>query len=323
MNEKTESSRFHTGAFVLILIGFFLLLENLDLLHDEFWVNLWKFFPVFLILLGLKLLMGQSIISRWFFIITTLLVLGGIYIFSANNLPLYLLSRVQGRIHLPGLNVQQQTTEGIRSQDIHVAATAFPNVAQRDINIILDSGTLLVRDDAVDEHFHVITSNAASSVQPSVDTILRNSMLTIDYTVKQKLKVVTDMVKSDVHIGLSTIPTTITIKQGAGSADLLFHNLSINSLDYQAGAGTAILTLTEEALASDSARLQVGAGKITAKLPKNVNLDLSYSTGIGQIDVDGKILHGNGDQQFNGAGVGKTLNLQMEVGAGSIRVERY
>jgi hypothetical protein len=49
-----------TGGLILILIGIIFLLSNFGLLSSDIWNILWKFWPIFLILLGLQVLGGRS-----------------------------------------------------------------------------------------------------------------------------------------------------------------------------------------------------------------------------------------------------------------------
>ena len=50
------------GAFLLITIGTLLLFNNLNLIPWSIWPELWRFWPVILILFGLQIILGDS----WF-----------------------------------------------------------------------------------------------------------------------------------------------------------------------------------------------------------------------------------------------------------------
>lgn len=62
----------------LITIGILLLLNNAGIVPWSIWQEIWQFWPVLLILLGLQIILGRSWISR--FVIGTLALLIGIFI---------------------------------------------------------------------------------------------------------------------------------------------------------------------------------------------------------------------------------------------------
>jgi type IV secretory pathway VirB2 component (pilin) len=92
--------RQHGGGWVfgllVIFIGAVFLFNNLGLLSWNIWNELWKFWPVLLILWGLKMLFGRSAFARFIFIMIGLFILVGMFtyvlyyqgIFTSLNLPL-------------------------------------------------------------------------------------------------------------------------------------------------------------------------------------------------------------------------------------------
>lgn len=71
------------GGLFLIFLGIVFLLTNLGLVPSSIWGELWKFWPVLVILLGMRLLTGRNIISRILISLITLFVFAGVlaYIF--------------------------------------------------------------------------------------------------------------------------------------------------------------------------------------------------------------------------------------------------
>ncbi len=68
----------HSGALLLIFIGALFLLNNLGLLSWNIWNELWKFWPVVIILLGVQMLLGKSRGAGNLITLLTLFVLAGI-----------------------------------------------------------------------------------------------------------------------------------------------------------------------------------------------------------------------------------------------------
>lgn len=68
-------------ALLLIFIGLVFLLKNLGFLPPTVWGEVWKFWPVLVILLGVRILAGRNTVSRVIISIITLLVFIGIFVF--------------------------------------------------------------------------------------------------------------------------------------------------------------------------------------------------------------------------------------------------
>jgi hypothetical protein len=71
------------GGILLVFLGIVFLLTNLGLVPSSIWSELWKFWPVLVILLGIRMLAGRNAISRIIIALLTLFVFAGIlaYIF--------------------------------------------------------------------------------------------------------------------------------------------------------------------------------------------------------------------------------------------------
>ena len=66
------------GGLFLVFLGIVFLLTNLGLLPSTIWNELWKFWPVLVILLGIRILAGRNAISRIIITLLTLFVFAGI-----------------------------------------------------------------------------------------------------------------------------------------------------------------------------------------------------------------------------------------------------
>jgi hypothetical protein len=66
------------GGILLVFLGMIFLLTNLGLVPSSVWGELWKFWPVLIILLGLRLLTGRNIVSRIIIALITLFVFAGV-----------------------------------------------------------------------------------------------------------------------------------------------------------------------------------------------------------------------------------------------------
>lgn len=66
------------GGLFLVFLGIVFLLNNLRLLPSDVWNQIWKFWPVLLMLLGLRLLAGKNAASRIIISLITLFAFAGV-----------------------------------------------------------------------------------------------------------------------------------------------------------------------------------------------------------------------------------------------------
>src|SRR5919197_5037441 len=71
------------GPTLLIVLGGLLLLNNLGVLPWEVWGNLWRLWPLVLILVGLELLVGHRGTPLWLFVIAAVVVVGALAVFTS------------------------------------------------------------------------------------------------------------------------------------------------------------------------------------------------------------------------------------------------
>jgi lia operon protein LiaF len=66
------------GGLLLVFLGIVFLLNNLGFVPSSVWNEVWKFWPVLFILLGLRLLAGRNFVSRIIIALVTLFAFAGV-----------------------------------------------------------------------------------------------------------------------------------------------------------------------------------------------------------------------------------------------------
>jgi hypothetical protein len=79
-NCQNKSNGFIGGLF-LVFLGIIFLLTNFGIVPSNVWDELWKFWPVLIILFGIQLLAGKNTVSRTIIALLTLFVFAGILAF--------------------------------------------------------------------------------------------------------------------------------------------------------------------------------------------------------------------------------------------------
>lgn len=67
-----------TFGLVVLFAGILFLLNNLGLVPWSVWNELWKFWPVVIIIIGIRMLAGKTLIARIVFSLLTVFIFAGI-----------------------------------------------------------------------------------------------------------------------------------------------------------------------------------------------------------------------------------------------------
>jgi len=118
-----------------------------------------------------------------------------------------------------------------------------------------------------------------------------------------------------------TTPIELKVDVGAGKGDFHLAKVNLTSLELNIGAGQANVDLTGERVKDLRAEIHGGVGEAIVRLPKNVGVVATVHGGLGSVDVHGLREE---DSQYVNAAYGRspnTLRLTIEGGIGHIRLE--
>lgn len=157
--------------------------------------------------------------------------------------------------------------------------------------------------------------------QPQVDYRLNGSqgVLTIEHQ-NDDIPVSSGLV-NEWTIGLSNaVPIALDINAGAGETALDLRGLDLTDLQLEMGAGNSTIDLSSTLNHDLNATIQGGVGNVTVRLPADMGVRVSTSTGIGGLTNTGLVQEG--DYYVNEA-YGQsphTLFLTIEAGIGAIEL---
>ena len=119
-----------------------------------------------------------------------------------------------------------------------------------------------------------------------------------------------------------TTPIELKVDVGAGKGEFHLAKVNLTSLEINIGAGQATVDLTGERARDLEANIQGGVGEAIVRLPKNIGVVATVHGGLGSVDVHGLKEE---DGQYINAAYGKapnTIRLTVEGGIGHIRLEQ-
>jgi hypothetical protein len=117
-------------------------------------------------------------------------------------------------------------------------------------------------------------------------------------------------------------PLELKVDVGAGKGEFHLAKVNLTRLELNIGAGQANVDLTGERAKDLQAEIHGGVGEAIVRLPKNVGVVATVHGGLGSVDVHGLKEE---DGQYTNAAYGKspsTIHLTVEGGIGHIRLEQ-
>jgi hypothetical protein len=118
-----------------------------------------------------------------------------------------------------------------------------------------------------------------------------------------------------------TIPLTIRLKGGAGILNFDLHDLRVSDLSYDAGVGTASITMPAQA-GLTTATVKAGVGTLTFIIPEGVAAQVRVQPGLGSINVSRERFSREGDtyRTADYDTAENKLDMRIEGGVGAVSI---
>jgi hypothetical protein len=244
---------------VLIGIGLLWLLANLELIPDEGWMTLLRFWPIFLIAIGVDIMIGRH--SR---------LVGGAIGVSVVALAVVLVLLGPDMGLAPDISSKTNAV----SEPIGAAESAQIDldlsVGVANIYALEDSSNLL---DGEITHSGTLDFSVTGEQEKRIRLSERDQHLHFNWWF--------DDFDYRWDIGLTPeIPLKVTIDGGVGESNLDFSQLDVTDLDVDCGVGDMTITLP----ATDSnyeVDLDVGVGRVEVKLEEDIDATITINGGVG------------------------------------------
>lgn len=297
-DQPTQRTNFSLWRFSF---GLLIILFGLSLLAQQFgWTwflpeDVWKLWPIFIILAGLSLLTRDSVLS------TVIAVILGLAI-------------VAGSISLTAIGTFDRSTT---TEPITIAAE--PTAAAADIRLNMGAAKITVGGGAT----HLVDGTFTSSLT-DLDTrsTLSGTTQMVDLTMDRSQSWWWGGVKNALDLDLTKdLPLTLDVNTGATDLNLDLTDVQATDVNIDSGASSIKLTLGDR-LDSSRAAINAGASSITMAIPKTVGVTLSLDAAVSRKTLPDFVKQG--DSRYvstNFAASAKKLDLRITAGASSITVD--
>ncbi|OGY22267.1 MAG: hypothetical protein A2126_03485 [Candidatus Woykebacteria bacterium GWB1_45_5] len=288
------------GPAILISLGIVFLLNNFGVLPWDIWTNLWKFWPVLLILVGIEAFIGQSVSIKTLLVLLFLIFLipvaFAINPFTKNPLatetlpvsePLGSLAKSKIIIDLPATNL-----------DLKAVATGSSKLIEGKISF----------------------SKAANKPKISKEEVFGKGVLTISQEGQTSLPFVSSL-KNNTQLALSQqIPLELLIKAGAAAGNIDLSNLRVDYLEIDSKATT--LKIIFGKLYSTRAVLKAGAASLEIQIPPEIATRLKVDSKVKNLSVPPRFEKNGAEyktKEFDKAFT--RLDIEINAAAGTITIK--
>jgi len=293
-------------GIILILIGILFTLQNLSVIDFD-WYNLWRLWPVILVLWGISILPVKNMIKAGLVI---LVLLGSIF---------YMMDRtVQWRNEDYSISYYDDNDYRDVDQEFTIPYEDSAVYASLDMEVAASTFSL------VDESFDLVDFvKRGSSIEYKYSVKQTDSVVDIDIYLKDEVVLKTH---SHNRTDMSLNPQPIwDLHFEIGAADVEFDlsGLKISDLDIEGGAAAIMVKLGDD-LPTTKVNIETGASSIKLKVPEESGCDLNITSVLSGKSISGfeKIDHGhyrteNFDEAEN------KIYLVVETAVSSYSIIRY
>lgn len=292
------------GPVILILAGLVLLLNNIGVLPWAIWGDLWRLWPLGLIVVGLDLIIGRRRPGLSLALMLLIVVVGG-------GLILYAGYATRGDVIAYKLNIASPAATSARVEIDFDAGTLNVDSALEGVSIATGSLDYFANRNAPRANLDVNDGRADISIA-SRD----NSGFNFDWFGSSP------SFNWDVHLS-PRLPMSINADLGTGNSTLDLSGLNLTGLDLDVGTGNTTVDFPKPK-ASMEAKIDGGIGNLTLSIPDGVAARISVDSGIGNVDVDDRFVkHGEDTYETaNYASSAIKLDLKIDAGVGNVEVGR-
>lgn len=313
-----------------MLVGILFLLNTTGMVGWGIWEYIVRFWPIFIILLGIKIILGESVLAKSVEIFFTLFLTVSVFVIA------YVQYTAKGVAFLPD-RVNQWVLEGgsgifnlskeNTTENLKISGDQYAEVSERELNIDVGAGKLTLVEDDIEEYIQVTQEYPIAYTKPILKEDFKDGVLELTYqgASSQRFNMFTNEFKYDITLGQLEVPTSVDLSLGTGDGDISFEMLPINDFYSKVGAGDLDVSFSKYSVPSGEMFLDIGAGKMTLRLPERVGYLIEYDLGVGNISVNGKdVAEVSSKGEYTSSNYEKAdvkLKLVVTVGVGSFNVK--
>ena len=305
-------------GIVLLFIGGVLLLDNFNII-EFYWGNVWRFWPIFLIIAGVNILFSRNksqiggIIS-----IAVLVITLGVLFYKGQ----------ERRDHRSWMNESTHTDEDHTDSDENHHETLdfshpYANSASGlTVLNISGGGTSFELKGATDSLITAHVERKAGNF--TLETTKNDSLTTVNFKMKGKSNWNMGDGSNDVDFRLNTRPNwEIHMNMGAGEVNFDLSDYKVRTFNFDGGAAALDIKFGDLLPITD-VNVKTGVADVKINVPENSGCRIKTKTGLSSKDFDGFTKLGDGTFETpNYKTSAKKIFINLDGGLSSFEVKRY
>lgn len=294
-------------GIILILLGVLFTLDNLHVIDFD-WYNLWRLWPVVLVLWGVSILPVRDFIK----IILVLLVLGASVSYMVNN-------TVRWNNHDFDVSYfdDEVNFESV-DQEFTIPFDDTVEFAQLDMEVAASKFVL------VDESYELMDFKKKGSILDYKYAVKHlDNEVDVDIYIEDEVVLKTKS-KNRVDMALNPYPVwDMHYEVGAADVEMDLSGLKVSDLRIEGGAASIKVKLGDN-IPKSNVRIETGASSITVKVPETAGCDLSVSSVLSGRTISGfeKMDHGH-YRTANFEEAENKIYIDVEAAVSSYSIIRY
>ncbi len=289
-NNQRTSNGFSFTALLLIILGLVFLLNNFGVLPWEIWSNIWKFWPVLLILFGVEALIGRQTSFGGLGILLFLIFLVPI-VLIVNPLTGNPLATKAVDFSKPLDNLTRGRLD-FQFQSANVKISALDRASDKLFTGTIKYSDLLPKptfteDRRLGEGIYTFTQNSQKSL-PFLNSLGNNVNFNLSTLVPMEIKVTST--SGIINLDLSKLKLDLVeIQTTTGQTNITFSSNYSSKVYIKTGAAIVNLTIPKEQASSIKASSTLNSVKIDqTRFPKTAGIykSLNYDTSAVKLEIE-------------------------------------
>ena len=311
-------------GILFLFVGGVLLLDNFDVI-TFYWRNVWQFWPIILIILGVNVLLGKKESNIGGIISIGILVVTLGYLFYRGQQPLERNSWVSERFGGDWNFDDESDTAFIDNAQRQLFTEPMANESLKSATLNLNcGGTSVYLEETSDSLFTAAVSQRAGSFLYNKE--VSDTSATVNLRMKDNKKNFKIGKGGSNRIELKLNPNpfwNIDMHMGAGGLDMDLTAFKIRSLSFEGGAASADIKLGDKAMVT-TVHIKTGVAEVNIKVPKGSGCQIISKTGLSSTDYNGFDKKEDGVYETaNFATATHKIYLTFDGGLSSFDVTRY
>ena len=307
-------------GILFLFVGGVILLDNFDVINFH-WRNVWQFWPVFLVIIGVNMLVGKKNSQVGGIITISVLLISLAFLFWKGQQPR------QGGWFRGNMSIHHDNDDWVTDTADFVDMTFVEDLPSVTLKTgLLDfkgGGTTIDLNDTTEKLMEANAKDKSGRLQLKKEINDASVILKFDSKNRNNSWKLGDA-SSELDLKLNKdIEWDMKFELGAGSLDMDLSQFKINSLDFKGGASSMNVKLGNT-MPTTNVKIKAGVADVSLNVPTTSGCRIVTKMGLSSRDLKGFTRISKGVYETEGyANAVNKIVIEFEGGLANFNVDRY